>query len=87
MSRYKDPRTGLNNIDEILEAGRQNNPRLDNGGEDNTQIMDVAYNRMPRSELYRSQVFPELFPHERGMRLDNWPDEDKEMYCGGEWVK
>jgi hypothetical protein len=89
MSRYKDPKTGLNNIDEILETSRapQKEPELDNGGEDYSQIMDRAYNGMGRSELYRAQVSPELFPHERAMRVENWSEEDREMFCGGIYTK
>lgn len=88
MSRYKDPKTGLNNVDEILETARApQEPELDNGGEDHSQIMDGAYNRMGRSELYRATVFPELFPHERQMRVENWSEDDREMYCGGIYTK
>lgn len=50
-------------------------------------IMDSAYNGMPGSELYRAQVFPELYPHQPQMKIENWSEEDRRMYCGGEWVK
>lgn len=46
-------------------------------------MFDGSFNGMPRSELYRSQVAPELFPHEKPMRLENWPKEDLEAYVGG----
>lgn len=46
-------------------------------------LLDPTFNGMPRSELYRAQVFPELFPHEREMRLENWSQDDLEMYVGG----
>ena len=45
-------------------------------------IMDKVFNGMGRSEMYRSQVFPELFPHEKPMLLENWSKDDLEMYCG-----
>ncbi|AOQ28170.1 hypothetical protein SEA_DUDELITTLE_52 [Mycobacterium phage DudeLittle] len=45
-------------------------------------IMDPTFNGMPGSEMYRGEVFPELFPGPR-MRLENWPQEDLEMYVGG----
>ena len=45
-------------------------------------IMDAIFNHMPRSEFYRSQVFPELFPHEKPMLVDQWPAEDQLMWCG-----
>ncbi|AVR76823.1 hypothetical protein KIY83_gp53 [Mycobacterium phage Fameo] len=45
-------------------------------------IMDPTFNGMPGSEMYRGEVFPELFPGPR-MRLENWPQEDLEQYVGG----
>ena len=45
-------------------------------------IMDSLFNHMGRSELYRSLVFPELFPHEKPMLVENWPVEDQLMFCG-----
>ena len=45
-------------------------------------IMDAMFNGMGGSEFYRSQVFPELFPHEKPMIIDNWTAEEREMYCG-----
>lgn len=46
-------------------------------------LLDATFNGMPGSEMYRAQIFPELFPHEREMMLENWPQEDLEMYVGG----
>lgn len=45
-------------------------------------IMDGLFNHMAGSEFYRAQVFPELYPHEKLMLVDNWPAEDREMFCG-----
>jgi hypothetical protein len=45
--------------------------------------MDPLFNGMGRSELYRSLLFPELFPHEPPMLLVNWSEQDLEEYCGG----
>lgn len=45
-------------------------------------IMDPIFNHMPGSEFYRSQVFPELFPHEKRMLVENWPIEDQIAWCG-----
>jgi hypothetical protein len=45
--------------------------------------MDPVFNGMGRSEFYRSQIFPELFPHEPPMLMHNWSRDDLEMYCGG----
>jgi hypothetical protein len=45
-------------------------------------IMDPLFNRMGGSEMYRSLIFPDLFPYAKPMLLDNWCDEDREMYCG-----
>ncbi|ACE79978.1 hypothetical protein Pukovnik_52 [Mycobacterium phage Pukovnik] len=45
-------------------------------------IMDADFNG-PGSEMYRAELFPELFPHQKRMMLENWPQEDLEMYVGG----
>jgi hypothetical protein len=44
-------------------------------------IMDGLFNGMSASEFYRAQVFPELFPHEKPMLINNWSQDDREMYC------
>ncbi|KRD08621.1 hypothetical protein ASE48_08650 [Mycobacterium sp. Root265] len=44
-------------------------------------LMDATFNG-PSSELYRGEVFPELFPGKR-MMLENWDQQDLEMYVGG----
>ncbi len=49
-------------------------------------LIDPTFNGMPASEMYRAQVFPELWPHQREMMLDNWPIEDLEMYVGGQFT-
>lgn len=36
-----------------------------------------------RTDMYRAQVFPELYPNEKPMLIGNWPQEDLEAYCGG----
>jgi hypothetical protein len=46
-------------------------------------IMDSFLNGMGGSELYRAQVFPELFPHEKRMLIENWSDQDITMYVKG----
>lgn len=45
-------------------------------------IMDSIFNGMGGSEMYRAQVFPELYPRERPMLIDNWSKLDRIMYCG-----
>lgn len=45
-------------------------------------LLDPMFNCMPGSEMYRSEVFPELFPGEP-MLLENWSQEDLEQYVGG----
>lgn len=45
--------------------------------------MDAVFNGMPGSELYRAQVYPELFPHQKRMLIENWPAEDIDMYVKG----
>ena len=46
-------------------------------------VMDATFNGMGGSEFYRAQVFPELFPHQKQMLIDNWSDDDIEMYVTG----
>jgi len=46
-------------------------------------LLDSLFNGMAASEMYRSQIFPELFPNQPEMRLVNWPLDDLEMYVGG----
>ncbi|WP_254368491.1 hypothetical protein [Mycobacteroides abscessus] len=36
--------------------------------------------------MYRAEIFPELFPHEKPMRIENWSPQDREMYCGGQYT-
>ncbi|BBC53847.1 putative helix-turn-helix DNA binding protein [Mycobacterium phage PP] len=36
-----------------------------------------------RSEMYKAQVFPDVYPGEKPMLIDNWSVEDRQMYCGG----
>lgn len=45
-------------------------------------IFDGLLNGMPRIDMYRSWVMPELYPQERPARIDNWSDDDREAYCG-----
>lgn len=45
-------------------------------------ILDPLFNGMARSELYRSLIFPDLFPHEKPMLVMNWDRQDIQMYCG-----
>ena len=46
-------------------------------------LLDSTFNGMPASEFYRAQVFPELFPHEKQMLLQNWTQDDIEMFVTG----
>ena len=45
-------------------------------------IVDSMFNGMGASEMYRAQVFPELFPNQKRMLVENWSEQDLEMYCG-----
>lgn len=49
-------------------------------------IFDTKFNGMGRSEMYRAVHTPDLFPHEKPMLLENWPVEDRLMYCGPQYV-
>ena len=46
-------------------------------------LLDSTFNGMPGSEMYRAQVFPELWPHEKPMLIQNWSDDDIEMFVKG----
>ena len=45
-------------------------------------IMDPLFNGMGRIAMYRAQLVPDLFPNQRPFRVENWTDEEREMYCG-----
>lgn len=49
-------------------------------------IFDGSFNGSPRSQMYRALVAPDLFKREMPMLIDNWSDDDREMYCGGEYT-
>lgn len=50
-------------------------------------VFDSTFNGMGGSEFYRALITPDLFPHEKPMLIDNWPAQDREAYCGGEYTK
>jgi hypothetical protein len=50
-------------------------------------ILDPIFNGMGRSEFYRALIFPNIFPHEKPMLIENWSVQDREMYCGGMYTK
>lgn len=45
-------------------------------------IMDSVFNG-PNSEMYRAEVFPELFPHQKRMLTENWLPEERAPLAGG----
>lgn len=49
-------------------------------------LLDGTFNGMGGSEFYRGQVFPDLFPEAKPMLIENWPAQDREMYCGMQYV-
>ncbi|AEK08496.1 hypothetical protein PBI_DAVINCI_53 [Mycobacterium phage DaVinci] len=46
-------------------------------------LFDGGFNGAGRSEMYRAQVVPDLFPDEKPMLIENWSQDDLEMYVGG----
>ena len=46
-------------------------------------ILDSTFNGMAGSELYRAQIFPELWPHQKPMLIENWSEDDIDMYVKG----
>ncbi|QHB38081.1 sigma-K factor [Mycobacterium phage Noelle] len=49
-------------------------------------IFDGMFNGDDGMAMYRAQVFPELYPDEKPMLIENWSAEDRELYCGGEYT-
>lgn len=45
-------------------------------------IFDGTFNGMGCSEMYRSYVFPDLFPGHKRARLENWPADEREIWAG-----
>lgn len=45
-------------------------------------IFDGALNGGGRTTMYRSWVFPDVYPDERPAMTQNWSDEEKEAFCG-----
>ena len=46
-------------------------------------LMDSEFFGMPGANQYRHEVFPDVFANGRPVRLENWEDEDIEMYVTG----
>jgi hypothetical protein len=51
-------------------------------------IFDGLLSGMPRLNMYRAQVYPELYPCERPMLLDNWPEPEQDVFgaVGRRWA-
>lgn len=45
-------------------------------------LFDSTFNGAGRIEMYRRWMVPDLYPHELDPVLNNWSDEEKELYCG-----
>jgi hypothetical protein len=50
-------------------------------------ITDPLFNGMGASEMYRALLLPDSFKNQKPMLLHNWPLDDLQMYCGGEFVR
>lgn len=50
-------------------------------------LFDPLFNGMPHSEMYRSEIVPDLFPHQKPMLIETWSEEDREMFVGGVYAK
>ena len=46
-------------------------------------LMDSTFFGMPGAEIYRAWVFPDTFTNGRPARLENWTQDDIEMYVTG----
>jgi len=45
-------------------------------------IFDPQFSGMPHIDMYRSWVFPDLFPKEKQPLLRNWSADDIAMFVG-----
>ncbi|NQE88087.1 hypothetical protein [Nocardia terpenica] len=45
-------------------------------------LLDSTFNGMGAGEMYRAWTAPGVFPDQPQPRLENWPKDDLEMYCG-----
>jgi hypothetical protein len=46
-------------------------------------LFDGQFNGLARGTMYRSWVFPDISLEERPAVLQNWCQDDLEMFCGG----
>jgi hypothetical protein len=51
-----------------------------------SNIFDDSFNDMPGIEMYRAEASPDLYPDAPRMLVENWPKEDREAYCGLQYV-
>jgi hypothetical protein len=68
--------------DEQAQAAEAGLARGSGGGGPIKDLFDSGFNGAARSEMYRAQLFPDLFPHEKPMLIHNWSKDDLEMFCG-----
>jgi hypothetical protein len=75
---------------EIMEQGFDNTfgkrPATREMSRPEEGVFDSGFVGQDRADMYRAQVVPELYPNEKPMLIDNWPAEDREAYCGGEFT-
>lgn len=55
-------------------------PTLDSSVDGEQSVMDGG---LERAEMYRAAVFPDLYPNEKPMLIEQWSADDRAMYCGG----
>lgn len=72
--------------EEFLADGFSINKADHRSGADRDTLSDENFSDIERAALYKAQVFPELFPDEKPMMLENWHSDDREAYCGGTYT-
>lgn len=48
----------------------------------NHNLFDGTFIGLASGNLYRSYVFPDLWPGHKQARLENWPEDEREIWCG-----
>lgn len=49
-------------------------------------VFSSGFSNAPRAKMYQSWVFPGLHPDEPQPVISNWSDEDRELFCGGNFT-
>lgn len=86
VPEFREPKYIIDDLTDLDDYEYQQSLAEDvDGTEDGAFVGDIfhgALSSAPRVNMYRSWVFPDLYPNERPCQLGNWSDEDLWDYCG-----